>query len=95
MIVVETMGEVVEYLGQVIKLKNRKEKETKRRIKKGWASFWNLRSIFTGNIRCVRLVARSKQCVTSEIKWLTFFWRGIHDSALVCSGIKDRWIDEH
>ncbi len=48
---------------------------------------------FTTN-RSVRLVARSKQCVTSEIKWLTVFWRGIHDSALVCSGIKEQWMDE-
>ncbi len=45
--------------------------------------------------RCIRLVAWSKQCVTSQTKWLTVFWRGIHDSALVCSGIKERWMDEH
>ncbi len=44
--------------------------------------------------RRVRLAAWSKHYVTSEIKWMTVFWRGIHDSALVCSGIKrmmDGW----
>ncbi len=28
----------------------------------------------------------------SEIKWLMVFWMGIHDSTLVCSGIKEQWM---
>ncbi len=42
---------------------------------------------------CVCLVAWSKQCVTLKIKWLMVFWRGIHDSALVCLELNnDGWM---
>ncbi len=39
-------------------------------------------------MRCVHLVVWSKQCVMSESKCLIVFLEGIHNSALICSGIK-------
>ncbi len=47
------------------------------------------------NIRRLRLVAWSKECVMSETKCLMVFFRGDSDSALVWSGIKRPMDSEH
>ncbi len=52
-----------------------------------------LKNSWLTNIRCVRLVAWSKQCVTSEIKWLTVFWRGFRILYLFALELKnDGWL---
>ena len=67
------MDEIV-YLGQLISLKNRTEKELNRRISLGWGKFWQLKEIFKGPFNINSKIDIFNSCIIPTLAYGTQTW---------------------